>query len=1239
MDSKIMQIFYGNDCLPYKDKERTIHYPVIGNSFTGANNTTQLRFYVRDIGGTTGVSWVAVSKLPNGQIGNKVLSSPAYDADVGEFYLALDLSSYYTSIKGEVYISLNGYQGGVLFEQDPDTGIYEISGTPTIQATGVVKIAINYAPQIIEGTHFEENDLQQVLGLIAEKLDITSGIFVFDSQTDLTGLSNGQLLFNIEDGSFYQLSSGSPTRYTLVYSKSDIDTLLSGKVDKTNQASKLYGTDSDGHQALIPIEDETGDVARRDSSGQLVVPLNPSYNGNATSKKYVDGFGYSISATIDTTTYVMTLKLKDKNNNVLSTQTIDLPLESVVVGGSYDDDTESIILNLNNGNTITIPVSDLVSGLVSTADLNTALALYYTKTETDTLLGGKANTSGDYPLLNVGKAELAENLTPYGENSGVSDNTPFVFQSSGGDSEISNNALFRKLIGKTYIFYNDAAISQVNGFSGTQSFNSTTGYLTLNGSFTTEGNHGLDGGSPRKAKIIEGHKYLRKIRVDGTISEELIIKFAYVGTLTYTLPAGTYTNQDIELPIVISNWTNTNEVAFGSITTTQVFTNFSIRIQLFDLTEIFGEGNEPTTVDQFNNLFPKPYYAYGVSLISAKSSSYKVIGFNAFDGEIEPNIYSQATGEPVNSTHACRGKNYIRVIPGKKYATSLNPNLYGLSSRYSSLEIYEYDYDKNFIRKQQASDSVSYDEATRTRVYQLTDNTHFIHISLWSNNSNYATNTPTQDEAKFCVYIYWDSSRLGYYENYVVHTYTLPDIELRSVGDVYDEIDYEGNYIQRIGTRTYESGDEDDSDVITDGTTTYYVLNDEITTTTTGWSLSTDIDNWGTQEFIGNGYPQGNDFFYPVDYKAFVDSLGGREDVGWDAAELVSQTELQDAIDNIDIPEIDTTELVKKILSVDSQRHLTSGEARQCVGGAQIESSNFVNIGGNLIKNPYITGIQTTTTTIDITAVGLNTSQQMLLLRARLTVNASDDSVAVSETGVVAKTLNQLATTNDFGFKVMTAPTSTTLTDEQINTIINGCVIYGTWLGNLNLVFLPYGGDNANVYWGLYFYGEGMRAYSINKTTKVISIYGDAAARWRLYSIGYVNGKQLPAYPNDSATYNFKYENNQLVWVANQTVVGTGTFASGSFTLASSLFSDGLYYFTYGNCSGFSVITSTMIANTGVAPIRIAMPVIYDGNGSARAGVLGIVKIGDNLVFSLADNNGTPVVDGYQMTIIKTGIM
>ena len=139
MESRIMQVFYGNDCLPYKDKERQVHYPVVGNSFTGASDTTKIRFYVKDIGGVENVTWVAVVKLPNGKIGFKVLSAIGNDLEVGERYIEFSLNSFYTQYNGDLAIALKGYQGNIQVEEDDDTGIYEIVGTPTIQATGVIK--------------------------------------------------------------------------------------------------------------------------------------------------------------------------------------------------------------------------------------------------------------------------------------------------------------------------------------------------------------------------------------------------------------------------------------------------------------------------------------------------------------------------------------------------------------------------------------------------------------------------------------------------------------------------------------------------------------------------------------------------------------------------------------------------------------------------------------------------------------------------------------------------------------------------------------------------------------------------------------------------------------------------------------------------------------------------------------------------------------------------------------------
>lgn len=75
-------------------------------------------------------------------------------------------------------------------------------------------------------------------------------------------------------------------------------------------------------------------------------------------------YGASFELSINSSTYVITATLKDQNGDTLgTTQTIDLPLESVVVSGSYDSTNKKIVLELQSGSTIDIPVGDLVAGL------------------------------------------------------------------------------------------------------------------------------------------------------------------------------------------------------------------------------------------------------------------------------------------------------------------------------------------------------------------------------------------------------------------------------------------------------------------------------------------------------------------------------------------------------------------------------------------------------------------------------------------------------------------------------------------------------------------------------------------------------------------------------------------------------------------------------------------------------------------------------------------------------------
>lgn len=66
--------------------------------------------------------------------------------------------------------------------------------------------------------------------------------------------------------------------------------------------------------------------------------------------------------------YKLTLRARAADTRILSESTIDLPLESMVVGGAYDEETQEIVLTLQNGNQVSFPVDELVSGLISSSE-------------------------------------------------------------------------------------------------------------------------------------------------------------------------------------------------------------------------------------------------------------------------------------------------------------------------------------------------------------------------------------------------------------------------------------------------------------------------------------------------------------------------------------------------------------------------------------------------------------------------------------------------------------------------------------------------------------------------------------------------------------------------------------------------------------------------------------------------------------------------------------------------------
>ena len=112
-----------------------------------------------------------------------------------------------------------------------------------------------------------------------------------------------------------------------------------------------------------------------DEGGEI--PLDPKPNVYNEIIKLVNevsgeipelGAGLNLSVDSD---YVLTVSLINKDGETLSEKSVDLPIETLVVSAVYDDNKKAIIFTLQNGETLLVPVGDLVKGFVKEEDYNT----------------------------------------------------------------------------------------------------------------------------------------------------------------------------------------------------------------------------------------------------------------------------------------------------------------------------------------------------------------------------------------------------------------------------------------------------------------------------------------------------------------------------------------------------------------------------------------------------------------------------------------------------------------------------------------------------------------------------------------------------------------------------------------------------------------------------------------------------------------------------------------------------
>ena len=126
-------------------------------------------------------------------------------------------------------------------------------------------------------------------------------------------------------------------------------------------------------------------------------------NDNFKNYSLITETGNKLDLTIDSKTYIMTLKLKDKDDNVLSTGSVDLPIESMIINVTYDNDNEKLTFTLQNGSVIDVPLDSLISGLVNETDLKGTLKDYVKNTDYATdYKTGVIRTGGGATLNNYG---------------------------------------------------------------------------------------------------------------------------------------------------------------------------------------------------------------------------------------------------------------------------------------------------------------------------------------------------------------------------------------------------------------------------------------------------------------------------------------------------------------------------------------------------------------------------------------------------------------------------------------------------------------------------------------------------------------------------------------------------------------------------------------------------------------------------------------------------------------------
>ena len=505
------------------------------------------------------------------------------------------------------------------------------------------------------------------------------------------------------------------------------------------------------------------------------------------------------AATVDGTTFIGKVGTAEEKTYTFSYDGSKWTLDSsTVILGDYGI---TVVGTPASGDAVTVAVKENTGGLL--VDLLADIA------ELSDAVNKKANTDGYYSSLGAGTADQLNSPD------GTIDNSAFTFRTTAGSESVTTgNARIKSIRGKTIVWNQlmDKSEFQSNAtINGVTFTNNGDGSITVNGTADPAIVYYRVGAA---ISVSVGHKLLIASGISGG---------GWGSYLMYDDANLDHNSFDVSGIGKIYTAGASFAALYISIDKDYTANNLVFKPQLFDLTQMFGAGNEPATVAEFRAMFPKDYYEYNAGqLLSAKPSGMVTAGFNQLklsgrtevsDDRTPASVYTDVDSDVFYKGFAANG--YLQASRIEKYAISDSSislkgtaDAYGIGIPTRAFPNTAYHI---HITGTGAYVRVSYLDS-RKEIIGFTDTENPIDSFTTPANCAYMIIVflarPAGTEISFeniCVNLSWSGSKNGTYEPYekrtrAVDTATYFPNGMRSAGSAYDEMDFERRKaIKRIG--------------------------------------------------------------------------------------------------------------------------------------------------------------------------------------------------------------------------------------------------------------------------------------------------------------------------------------------------------------------------------------------------------------------------------------------------------